>query len=76
VREWAADAPVVAFAGDDAGDLAAFAALAELREQGRTTFSIAVGGPESPRAVLAAADAVLAGPAQLEELLVGLAAAS
>lgn len=76
LRAWAEGAGVVAFAGDDLGDLAAFAVLGELRRAGVRTFALAVGGPESPPEVLAAADEVLAGPAQLASLLEALAAAA
>lgn len=76
VRAWAEGAGVVVFAGDDAGDLDAFAALRQLRAAGARTFALAVGGPEAPPAVLAAADVVLDGPAQLASLLGELAAAA
>lgn len=59
----------VAYAGDDLGDLPAFAVLGRLREQGRTTLTIAAGGAEAPPEVLAAADVVVAGPEELVGLL-------
>lgn len=76
VAAWAAGAEVVVFAGDDAGDLDAFAALRELRRGGARTFALGVGGPEAPPAVLAAADVVLDGPPQLADVLAQLAAAA
>jgi trehalose 6-phosphate phosphatase len=76
VVEWSAGLDTVVFAGDDAGDLAAFAALARLRRDGLTTCGIAVASAETPRAVLDAADLNLEGPAALAELLVRLAEAT
>jgi trehalose 6-phosphate phosphatase len=60
--EMSAGLAAVAFAGDDIGDLPAFAALAELRAAGKTTLSIASGGPETPPEVMAAADVTVDGP--------------
>jgi trehalose 6-phosphate phosphatase len=64
-----------AFAGDDAGDLPAFAALERLRADGRLerVARIAVSSPEAPEAVLAGGDVVVDGPKGLRELLDALA---
>lgn len=58
-------------AGDDTGDLAAFAALARLMEAGRLTHGlrVAVRSPEAPIALLRAADYEVEGPAALLALL-------
>ncbi len=61
------------FAGDDIGDLPAFAALGRLAAAGVATLAVAVGGPETPEAVLAAADIVVDGPPGLLALLEALA---
>jgi trehalose 6-phosphate phosphatase len=60
-----------AFAGDDAGDLPAFAALERLRGSGALERSvrIAVTSPEAPEAVLRNNDVVVSGPIGLRELL-------
>jgi trehalose-phosphatase len=63
--------------GDDLTDLDMFAAVADLRERGEVRGAIiAVDGPdrEAPREVVAAADAVLADPAEVAALLGALAA--
>jgi trehalose 6-phosphate phosphatase len=69
----ARDLSAVCFFGDDAGDLAAFAALDALGAKGATTVRIAVRSDESPPALLDAADVVVDGPegvlAQLASLL-------
>jgi trehalose 6-phosphate phosphatase len=64
------------FAGDDHGDLAAFAALEQLRADGalRTTARIVVHSAESPPELLDAADVVVDGPDGLAALLTRLAA--
>lgn len=62
--------------GDDLTDLDMFAAVADLRDRGAVRGAIvAVDGPdrESPREVVAAADAVLADPAEIAALLGALA---
>ncbi len=76
VAEWARDASSVVFAGDDAGDLPAFAALTALVEAGsvRHVVSIGVQSDEAPPDVRHA-DIVVAGPAALAELLHRLAVA-
>jgi trehalose 6-phosphate phosphatase len=66
------------FAGDDRGDLDAFAALARLDAEGRLEHAvrIAVGSAEAPPELLAQADLVVDGPAGLEWMLEGLARAA
>jgi trehalose 6-phosphate phosphatase len=54
---------VVAYAGDDLGDLPAFGALRRLAASGASTLAVAAGGPETPVEVVEAADVVLDGPA-------------
>lgn len=77
VTEWSAGASTIAYAGDDLGDLAAFAALDQLAtDRTRTTVRIAVDGPEAPAPLIDAADVVLANPAALVELLQRLVAAN
>lgn len=63
----------VLFAGDDVGDLDAFAALDRLRTRGLWTCAIAAGGRETPAEVLAAADLVLGGPSGVAALLASIA---
>ncbi len=58
----------VMFAGDDFGDLPAFAVIEELAEQGVDAWSVAIQSAEAP-AVAAAAQRVVASPAELVELL-------
>ena len=58
----------VLFAGDDLGDLPAFAVLAELRRAGRTAWSVAVASDEVPE-VTTAAMLTVADPAALVDLL-------
>jgi trehalose 6-phosphate phosphatase len=64
------------FAGDDAGDLAAFAALDRLRASGRLEHAvrIAVRSAEEPAALVDASDAQVDGPAGLAQELRELAA--
>jgi trehalose 6-phosphate phosphatase len=59
----------VLFAGDDLADLDGFAAVDRLWGEGTETLKVAVGGPESPPALLAAADVVVDGPVGLVALL-------
>lgn len=75
VRRWSAGAEVVVVAGDDAGDLPAFAALGPLRAAGVATLAVGVLGAETPAAVQSAADLLVDGPSGLAALLVALAAA-
>ena len=51
----------VIFAGDDLGDLQAFAELDALRREGLPTLEVCSGSPEEPR-LAAAADLILDGP--------------
>jgi trehalose 6-phosphate phosphatase len=61
------------FVGDDAGDLAAFAALDRMSGRGAYTVRVAVADEESPPALVAAADVVVRGPVQAIALLRRLA---
>ena len=62
-----------AFAGDDEGDVAAFAELARLQRSGALAVGVSVGveSPEAPAGVLAA-DVLVAGPDGLAALLESL----
>lgn len=71
----AREARAVCFAGDDAGDLAAFAALDDLAQKGATAVRIAVMDEESPPRLAASADLVLSRPEELFALLTRLAEA-
>jgi trehalose 6-phosphate phosphatase len=66
-----------AFAGDDVGDLAAFAALDRLRADDRIVHAvrIAVQSSEEPPGLVAASDVQVDGPAGLAALLRDLGAA-
>jgi trehalose 6-phosphate phosphatase len=59
--------------GDDLGDLPAFAAVAQLVEEGHTGLRVAVRSEEAPHDLLAAADLVLEGPKGVLEFLRRLA---
>jgi len=61
------------FMGDDAGDLAAFAALDRLAETGGRAVRVAVGDEESPPELITAADVVVQGPQEAVALLARLA---
>jgi trehalose 6-phosphate phosphatase len=61
------------FAGDDAGDLAAFGALDRLGAAGTRTVRLAVADEETPPELIAAADVVVGGPAEALDLLAALA---
>jgi trehalose 6-phosphate phosphatase len=61
------------FAGDDAGDLAAFAALDRLALEGTRTVRLAVADEETPPELVSAADVVARGPAEALALLNALA---
>jgi trehalose 6-phosphate phosphatase len=52
----------VVVAGDDLGDLAAFAAAVELTADGGDALCIAVNSAESPRALIDEADVIVDGP--------------
>lgn len=58
----AQDVSAVLFAGDDVGDLPAFAALDRLAADGVTTCKVAISSDELHEDVLAAADVLLDGP--------------
>jgi trehalose 6-phosphate phosphatase len=62
---------VAAFAGDDTGDLAAFAALGRAVDDGRLERACRIGvrSPEMPDALPGAVDVLVDGPAGLVELL-------
>jgi trehalose 6-phosphate phosphatase len=76
VREHASGATSIAFAGDDAGDLAAFAALDALVAAGDIDHAIRIGvrSAEAPDEILAA-DVVVDGPRELATLFENLAGA-
>ena len=59
------------YAGDDLADLLAFEALDRARDDGRLEHAVkvAVQGAETPDALVAAADLVVSGPAEMVELL-------
>lgn len=63
----------VLYAGDDHADLDAFAALDRLAERGVLAITVAVLGPETPPALVEAADLVVKGPGGLVALLRQLA---
>lgn len=63
----------VLYAGDDHADLDAFAALDRLAERGVLAITVAVLGPETPPALVEAADLVVEGPGGLVALLRQLA---
>jgi len=69
---------VAAFAGDDRGDIPAFAALARAAADGRLDAAarIAVGSKEAPPELVAEADVIVDGPAALAALLEDLARAA
>jgi trehalose 6-phosphate phosphatase len=71
VREHELEA--VLFAGDDVGDLDAFAVLRRLRAQGTWTCGVAARGPETAPEVAAAADLAVDGPLGIAALLAALA---
>jgi len=74
VADLADDMDVAAFAGDDAGDLPAFAALRGLVAEGALAHAVSIGvtSDESP-AEVRAADVVVDGPTGLATLLDALA---
>lgn len=74
VAALARDADVAAFAGDDAGDLPAFAALRRFEADGEITAAITIGvrSDESP-ADIARQDVVVEGPEGLAVLLAAVA---
>jgi trehalose 6-phosphate phosphatase len=66
---------VAAFAGDDTGDLAAFAALARAASDGRLTRGVRIGvrSVEMPAALPGAVDVLVDGPVGLTEVLLSVA---
>ena len=76
VEELTAGATVAAFAGDDAGDLPAFAAIVDLVQAGKLAHGVRIGvaSEEAPAEILDA-DVVVDGPPALAELLGALARA-
>jgi trehalose 6-phosphate phosphatase len=66
----------VVVAGDDLGDLAAFAAATQLTAKGVGALRVAVHSTEAPPELLAAADLVVEGPPGLRDLLQRLASAT
>ncbi len=66
-------AAAACFAGDDAGDLPAFAALDRLALDGTRAVRLAVADDETPPEVVAAADVVVRGPAEALALFSELA---
>lgn len=76
VEQLTKDVTVAAFAGDDAGDLPAFAALLDLARAGKLTHAVRIGvaSAEAPAEILAA-DIVVDGPPALAGLLDELATA-
>ncbi len=73
LRDVVGGCQAVCYFGDDTGDLAAFAALDELDSANIATVRVAVADPESPPALIAAADMVVPGPAAALALLTKLA---
>jgi trehalose 6-phosphate phosphatase len=69
LRREASGLAAVLFAGDDLGDLPAFAELRRLRAGGAATLGVVAGSAETPAEVVAAADLVVDGPAGVVELL-------
>jgi trehalose 6-phosphate phosphatase len=68
------DAGSVLYGGDDLGDLAAFAAVAELRKEGLPGLLVASAGTsETPQLLLDQADLTVAGPEGIVALLNALA---
>ncbi|WUH93002.1 trehalose-phosphatase [Streptomyces sp. NBC_00433] len=68
------DAGCVLYGGDDLGDLAAFAAVQELRKEGLPGLLVAsAGAPDSPEELTSQADLIVPGPAGVVALLDALA---
>ena len=74
VEQLCAGMDAALFAGDDHGDLSAFAALARLRSAGAIGHAVRIGvrSAEAPAELLETADVVVDGPVGLLELLTGL----
>ena len=66
---------VASFAGDDTGDLAAFAALAQAATDGRLQRAVRIGvqSPEMPAELPAAVDLLVDGPDGLAALVDAIA---
>ena len=60
--------------GDDLGDLAAFAAAAQLADEGHEGLRVAVRSAEAPPQLLATADLIVEGPLGVRDFLERLAA--
>ena len=73
LRDLSAGLSAVAFVGDDTGDLPAFEALQAMRRSGLATLAVAVGGVETPAAVLEAGDVVVTGTDGVIAILTALA---
>jgi trehalose 6-phosphate phosphatase len=75
VRDLIAGFATGAFAGDDTGDLLAFAELRHARRDGRLERSVAIGvlSPEAPEELAGAVDTVVEGPTGLVALLARVA---
>jgi trehalose 6-phosphate phosphatase len=73
VERLAAGATAACFAGDDAGDLPAFAALDRLAAAGMAVVRLAVADAETPPALVAGADVVVGSPVEALALLGRLA---
>jgi trehalose 6-phosphate phosphatase len=69
VETRAAGMGAVAYVGDDAGDLPAFAALDRLAARGIGTLKVAVRTTDASSALLAVADLVVDGPSGVADLL-------
>jgi trehalose 6-phosphate phosphatase len=67
------DLQAVLFAGDDVGDVDAFATLERLRAGGLWTCAVAASGPDVAPAVIEGADLVVEGPAGVVGLLGAIA---
>jgi len=72
LRRLVGDRPAALYLGDDLGDLPAFAAIRELRADGRTAYSVGVRSSEVPE-LAGATDVEVADPAAAVELLRRLA---
>jgi len=75
VRQLVGGFKAVAYLGDDAGDLPAFAVLDELAATGVATVKVVVDSLELPEEVRAAADVLIDGPEAVASLLSALASA-
>jgi trehalose 6-phosphate phosphatase len=71
----ATDANAVIYVGDDLGDLPAYAAVEQLRADGRAGVTVASTGADAPPELAARADLVLDGPTAVVDFLARLAAA-